>query len=152
MDEQESKLYHLVSDYVISSYAELEENILKEAKERIQKKYNISSKRSIKRKIWLHKFTSMLLQRRICPSPYAALLTLTKMIETRKERNFDKESLEVLEVAKNFATLLAHPESSKIKQLKLLVERIPNKCVIFTEFKDTLDYIAEQFEKEEQKQ
>lgn len=148
MDEQESKLYHLVSDYVISSYAELEEDILKEAKERIQKKYNISSKRFFKRKIWLHKFTLMLLQRRICSSPYAALLTLTKMIETRKERNFDKESLEVLEVAKNFGTLLAHRESSKIKQLKLLVERIPNKFVIFTEFKDTLDYIADQFEKE----
>ena len=143
MNDLEKEFYNIVSDYVMSSYAELEDEKLKQSKKKIVNKYNIAaSDRFFKRKIWLHKFTLILLQRRICSSSYSAQKTLNKMIESRNNNSFDLESVPTLEKFRDMASELANRESSKVIHLKQILKRIPNKCVIFTEFKDSLDYIA----------
>ncbi len=151
LNDSERKFYDLVSDFVITNYSELDKESTKETEDYIINKYNIESKRFFKRKIWLHKLTLMLLQRRICSSPLAASITLTNMINSRETNKFDLSSVPSLKVLQNLAEQLSNKESSKLLQLKQIVERIPEKCVIFTEFKDTLDYISNFFKTQDLK-
>ncbi|MFX0098039.1 MAG: DEAD/DEAH box helicase [Candidatus Hodarchaeota archaeon] len=148
MSEIEHSLYDTVSDYVITSYTELEEvSGVKKVNAEFANKYNISSSRHLKRRIWLHKFTLMLLQRRACSSAFAADKTILNMINSRIKNRFDLDSLPILESFHTMASQLAFRESTKVTHLKQLLERTPGKCVIFTEFKDSLDYVSKFLEK-----
>ena len=107
--------YNKISDYIITTYAELEEleasgdqiGDFSTKQSKILEKYNITSERFLARKIWLHKFTLMLLQRRICSSAYAADHTLGKMIQSREVQEFDLENLSLLHEMKQL-TLGSH--------------------------------------------
>ncbi len=155
MDEAEWKFYNTVCDYICTSYDELEKgtdknNIeYKEAKSKLINKYSIPSKRYFNRKLWLHKFTLMLLQRRICSSTVAADNTILKMISSRKTNKFDTASIQILEAFHNLAVILNKRESSKLINLKKILDQIPHKCVIFTEFRDSLDYISDHLKSED---
>ncbi|MFX1340722.1 MAG: DEAD/DEAH box helicase [Promethearchaeota archaeon] len=155
MNNKEWEFYNTVCDYISTSYNELEkgsnkENVdYKEIKNKISNKYNITSKRFYNRKIWLHKFTLMLLQRRICSSAFAADKSILNMINSRRSNEFDLLSIPILEKFHKIAKELNNRESSKVITLKKILNQIPNKCVIFTEFKDTLDYISEQLKPED---
>ncbi|MFX0071129.1 MAG: DEAD/DEAH box helicase [Candidatus Hermodarchaeota archaeon] len=155
MDEKEWDFYNSTCDYISTSYDELEKGtnkedaVYKEAKNNVRNKYNITSKKFYNRKIWLHKFTLILLQRRICSSVYAADKTILNMINSRNSNQFDLLSIPILEKFHKMAESLNNKESSKLITLKKILNQIPNKCVIFTEFKDTLDYISEQLKLED---
>lgn len=144
LSSAERAFYDQLSEYVITSYAELENYKQRETKQKIVSKYGIASQRFFKRKIWLHKFTLMLLQRRICSSAIAAQRTLATMVEARESRGFDQESLPLLHELLETARALAGQESSKNRQLKTILAQLPTKAVLFTEFQDSLDYL-EQF-------
>ncbi|HME50591.1 MAG TPA: SNF2-related protein [Candidatus Lokiarchaeia archaeon] len=148
LSDLEQSFYKTVTDYVSTSYQELEDvdRADSEKLDEISKKYNLTSKRYFNRKIWLHKFTLMLLQRRICSSPVAVHATLEKMIESRNADAYDLDSIPVLQSFHDIAVQLAAGASTKVSHLKELLERVPNKCIIFTEFTDTLGYIASQLE------
>ena len=143
MSETEWDFYNTVCDYISTNYKEL--NLIKTQKDKniLAEKYNITSNRFFKRKIWLHKFTLMMLQRRICSSAWAADQTILKMINSRENNNFDLESIPLLQDLHARATKLYEIQSSKVTNLKELLERIPRKCVIFTEFGDSLKYISD---------
>ncbi len=146
MSELEWDFYNTVCDYISTNYKELEkveEIPYKKGDELLEGKYNITSNRFFKRKIWLHKFTLMLLQRRICSSTWAADSTIQNMIKSREMNSFDLDGIPALEDLHNRSMKLNEIQSSKVTNLKQLLERIPRKCVIFTEFADSLKYIAD---------
>ncbi|MHA1715269.1 MAG: DEAD/DEAH box helicase, partial [Promethearchaeota archaeon] len=144
MQPEELHVYDDVTKYVTTSYRELEslehqhEKITRDNKKKLEKIYNIDSKRFFKRKIWLHKLTLITLQRRICSSHHAACKTLDRMIAVRQEKKFDQERIELLKKLNEKISKLRERQSSKLNVLLKLLERVPEKCVIFTEFKDSL--------------
>ncbi len=141
----ERKLYDSITNYVISSYTELnnyDTSIDFNQDNKLIKKYNISSSKFLKRKIWLHKFTLMLLQRRICSSPTAAKETILKMIQSRKLKDFDQKSIPLLEELCSMTDEILLQNTTKINRLLSILDQLPGKCVIFTEFKDSLKYIS----------
>ena len=148
MTPSEWDFYNTVCSYISTNYKELERIKNKKDKDLVTSKYNITSTRYFKRKIWLHKFTLMLLQRRICSSAWAADQTILNMINSRESNSFDLESIPLLQDLHNRATILYAEESSKVKNLKELLERIPGKCVVFTEFADSLKYISDHLKME----
>ncbi|GAB4327343.1 MAG: SNF2-related protein [Promethearchaeota archaeon] len=145
LDRKERALYDDVTNYVATNYSELEEfEGGKAAGERgaaLRRKYKIESPRFLKRKLWLHKFTLMLLQRRICSAPAAARVTLSSMLEARREKGFDVDSIPLLERMEAEARALATREGTKVARLKTVLDHLPGKCVVFTEFADTLDFL-----------
>ena len=155
MSNDEWQFYNTVCDYICTSYDELEKGTdkdisdYKELKYNIKNKYKITSEKFYNRKIWLHKFTLMLLQRRICSSAYAADKTILNMINSRNINKFDLQSIPVLMNFHNIAEKLNNRVSSKLTTLIKILNQTPHKCVIFTEFKDTLDYISEQLTSED---
>ncbi len=146
MQQGERELYDRISEYVISSYSELED--YQTRKKQIQEKYSINSERFFKRKIWLHKFTLMLLQRRLCSSATSVGTTLQSMIESRQEKQFDIESLDLLHDLRTLASQVALHESTKYQQVKTILERLPNKAIIFTEFGDSLNFLEKNLQED----
>ncbi len=144
LTKDEMSLYKAVTGYVSTSYSELESVETASAADlaRIAAKYDITRDRFFSRRVWMHKFTLMLLQRRICSSPLAVKCSFEKMIEPRQTG----ETLTDLLSFKATCNRLAEQESSKMTVVRKLVERMPGKCVIFTEFADTLDYIKKWLE------
>jgi len=143
LDIDERTFYKSVTDYVSTSYSELETVDAASATEldRIAAKYNITRDRFFSRKIWMHKFTLMLLQRRICSSALAVKRTVDKLLENRERGRFDPDTIPVMQAFSQLGDYLSRRESSKMAVVRKIVERMPGKCVIFTEFADTLDYI-----------
>jgi SNF2 family DNA or RNA helicase len=151
----ERRLYEGISDYVVTSYGELEQvptdrkAVAVEgdtALATVLEKYNMTQDKFFSRKIWLHKFTLMMLQRRVCSSAPAAGRTLQKMIDAREEHQYDLESVPTLVQMEQLAQEVAHAPSTKLQRLKTILDRLPHKAVLYTEFKDSLDYLVDQLQ------
>ncbi|OLS12530.1 MAG: hypothetical protein RBG13Loki_3841 [Promethearchaeota archaeon CR_4] len=155
MTQDERKLYDQISDYVITSYKELDEFSQKivegkyDAKtDPMLQKYNIDSERFLARKIWLHKFTLIMLQRRICSCVVAASRTLSNMIHSREEKHFDMESVPTLQEMRRLSENISQVPSIKYQRLKTILDQLPHKGIVFTEFKDSLDYLAQKLQQD----
>ncbi len=75
------------------------------------------------------------LQREICSSPYAAMITMERMAKrTKSERT--KESLAQLMAMAEQIT-----EYTKVNKVVDLVEQIGDKCIVFTEYRATQDFL-----------
>ncbi len=139
LNKDESELYNDISSYIIDEYKkvmETEKNLSKS-----KSKTRISDKKN-SRNLWIEKFTLMLLQRRTCSSILATHRTLENMINNRKEKNFQLEMLPFLEKMELKANSLLHEKGQKLINLERILDGLPAKCVVFTEFSDTLDYIS----------
>ena len=133
----EEALYHEISNYIIDKYKEVmkEEAKLKKSKSKLR----CTKER---RNFWIEKFTLMLLQRRACSSILATYRTLQNMIENRKKNNFQLEIIPFLESMESKASELKNKKGQKLQNLEKIISGLPAKCVVFTEFTDTLDYIS----------
>nr|MDO8108955.1 SNF2-related protein [Candidatus Sigynarchaeota archaeon] len=143
MTQDEATFYKAVTDYVRTTYTELEnvESASQEELAQITKKFNITMDRFFTRKVWLHKFTLMLLQRRICSSPLAVKLSVEKMLESRKAESFSEDAIPVFKTFQHLGEYLSKQQSTKMGVARQLLEQLSGKCVVFTEFADTLNYI-----------
>lgn len=143
LTNDELTFYKAVTDYVRTSYNELEsvETADQEELARITQKFNIKMDRFFTRKVWMHKFTLMLLQRRICSSPLAVKYSIEKLLDSCNPDSIEPDAVPIFKTFQQLGEYLACRESSKITVVKHLLEELPGKCVIFTEFADTLDYI-----------
>lgn len=142
LNPSELELYHELSDYIIGKYKECMKSE-GELKNKVKGKKLKSKIRLGKRgrNVWIEKFTLMLLQRRTCSSSLATFRTLGKMIKNRKEKGYQLEILPTLESLKMKASKLINEKGQKLINLENILGRLPAKCVIFTEFADTLEYI-----------
>ncbi len=152
---EERQLYDQISNYVITSYKELDQFTQKVVEKTydpktdpLLQKYSIDSERFLARKIWLHKFTLILLQRRICSSAVAAGRTLANMIQSRQENGFDIPSIPTLQEMQRLADRIAPAPSLKYQRLKTILDQLPHKGIVFTEFKDSLDYVTQQLQQD----
>ncbi|GLG00947.1 putative ATP-dependent helicase YqhH [Alicyclobacillus hesperidum subsp. aegles] len=75
------------------------------------------------------------LQREICSSSYAALISLEKMLK-KTSHPFRQERLQKL-----IEMGTAIPEYTKIRKVLELVDEFDDKCIIFTEYRATQDFI-----------
>ena len=139
LNPEEFELYNDISNYIIDEY----KKVMKSEKDLKRKKgKKIISCKKGRRNLWIEKFTLMLLQRRTCSSILATHRTLQNMIKNRKKKNFQLEMLPFLESMELKAQNLVHKRGKKLINLEKILEGLPAKCVVFTEFTDTLDYIS----------
>ncbi|MCL6547934.1 MAG: DEAD/DEAH box helicase [Alicyclobacillus sp.] len=75
------------------------------------------------------------LQREICSSPYAAMLTLEKMAKRTKRDDLRQEISELIRLGEQIQTY------TKVEMVFDLLSRIDDKCVIFTEYRATQDFL-----------
>ncbi|NHI91329.1 MAG: DEAD/DEAH box helicase [Candidatus Lokiarchaeota archaeon] len=137
LNTYERELYDELSNYIIDKYKEL-----MKLESKIKKSTSKLKCLKERRNFWIEKFTLMLLQRRICSSALATHRTLQNMIETRKEKEFQLEIMPFLERMESKASKLIDEKSQKLQNLEKILSGLPVKCVVFTEFSDTLDYIS----------
>jgi SNF2 family DNA or RNA helicase len=81
------------------------------------------------------------LQREICSSTFAAVLTLFKMSQA-----IDENSVSPGEAAALFKLTQTVKDNTKMKLVEELVRKIPEKIIIFTEFLATQSYIRTRLE------
>ncbi|MHA1785538.1 MAG: DEAD/DEAH box helicase [Candidatus Helarchaeota archaeon] len=133
----EHEIYEKISNFTINKYKE----IIKTEKKLKSPKNKIKSRKKI-RNLWIEKFTLMILQRRACSSSLSTYRTLQNMINNRKEKNFQLEFIPFLEEMETKTASLINKKGQKYLNLKKILDKLPAKCVVFTEFSDTLDYIS----------
>lgn len=75
------------------------------------------------------------LQREICSSSYAALISLEKMLKRTQRPDRMRQLEELIELGSQI------PEYTKIAHVLDLLEHIDDKCIIFTEYRATQDFI-----------
>lgn len=75
------------------------------------------------------------LQREICSSAYAAMISLEKMQKRTENKQKKAKLAELIELGSTI------PEYTKIQKVIELIEGIDHKCVIFTEYRATQDFI-----------
>jgi SNF2 family DNA or RNA helicase len=75
------------------------------------------------------------LQREICSSPYAAMITLEKMHKRTKRPELRARIEELLEMAGNIR------RHTKVDTVLEIVRSLPDKCIIFTEYRATQDFL-----------
>lgn len=71
------------------------------------------------------------LQREICSSPYAAMITLERMQKRAKRPEIDR----LMTMAEQVKTY------TKVDQVLRMLAQIPDKCIIFTEYRATQDFL-----------
>lgn len=81
------------------------------------------------------------LQREICSSTFAAVLTLFKL-----SQSIDEDSVSQEEAAALFQLTQTVKENSKMRVVEELVRKTPEKIIIFTEFLATQSYIRTRLE------
>ncbi|WP_290586554.1 DEAD/DEAH box helicase [Alicyclobacillus sp.] len=75
------------------------------------------------------------LQREICSSPYAALLTLEKMLKRARREEVREEIAQLMRLAQQIEVC------TKVETVLRLLDEIPDKCIVFTEYRATQDYL-----------
>ncbi|MBX5437641.1 MAG: DEAD/DEAH box helicase [Alicyclobacillaceae bacterium] len=75
------------------------------------------------------------LQREICSSPYAALLTLEKMGKRTKREDVRTAIAELIRLGEQIRTY------TKVEAVLNLLSEIDDKCVVFTEYRATQDFL-----------
>lgn len=83
------------------------------------------------------------LQREICSSPYAALHTLERMI---KDEHATKAMIDSLNDLFQLCHSIPLDEYTKGQKAVELVQQIDDKCIIFTEYRATQDYLLYRLE------
>ena len=83
----------------------------------------------------------MTLQREICSSTFAAVLTLFKLAQ-----NISETDVSQAEVTALFQLAQQVKENSKMKVVEELIKKTPEKVIIFTEFLATQSYIRTRLE------
>ncbi|MCL6590914.1 MAG: DEAD/DEAH box helicase [Firmicutes bacterium] len=83
----------------------------------------------------------MTLQREICSSTFAAVLTLFKL-----SQNINENDVSQAEVTALFQLAQQVKENSKMKVVEELIRKTPEKVIIFTEFLATQSYIRTRLE------
>ncbi|WDM03082.1 DEAD/DEAH box helicase [Alicyclobacillus cycloheptanicus] len=82
------------------------------------------------------------LQREICSSPYAAMLTLERMQKRTKNQETIRVIDEMLHMAEQIRTY------TKVDKVLRMLEDIPDKCIIFTEYRATQDFLLYMLKKQ----
>ncbi|WP_303799456.1 DEAD/DEAH box helicase [Alicyclobacillus macrosporangiidus] len=75
------------------------------------------------------------LQREICSSPYAALLTLEKMLKRARSDEVRAQIAELMQMAQQIEV------PTKIETVLRMLDEIPGKCIVFTEYRATQDFL-----------
>ncbi|MFD1675014.1 DEAD/DEAH box helicase [Alicyclobacillus fodiniaquatilis] len=75
------------------------------------------------------------LQREICSSPYAALISLEKM---QKKASSEQAKIHLSELIELGSQISSYTKVNKVIEL---VQQIDDKCIIFTEYRATQDFI-----------
>jgi SNF2 family DNA or RNA helicase len=75
------------------------------------------------------------LQREICSSPYAAMMTLGKMMKRSKNDAFRASLAGLIHLAEQIDVC------TKVNKVLELLESIDGKCIIFTEYRATQDFL-----------
>jgi SNF2 family DNA or RNA helicase len=75
------------------------------------------------------------LQREICSSPYAAMVTMERMMKRSKDLALKQTLQELIHLAERVETY------TKIEKVLDMLEEIDDKCVIFTEYRATQDFL-----------
>lgn len=74
-------------------------------------------------------------QREICSSPYAAMVTLEKMKKSSKSERFASAVASLIETAEQIRVY------TKVETVLNMLEEINDKCIIFTEYRATQDFL-----------
>jgi len=75
------------------------------------------------------------LQREICSSPYAAMMTLEKMLKRSRSGRTQATIRDLLALAESI------PTYTKVERVLKLIPEIGDKCVVFTEYRATQDFL-----------
>lgn len=75
------------------------------------------------------------LQREICSSPYAALISLEKMLKKSKS----PESIHIIQNLMHKAEQITH--YTKVEKVLEMMQQINHKCIIFTEYRATQEFL-----------
>lgn len=75
------------------------------------------------------------LQREICSSPYAAMVSLDKM----KKRSKDPATIHMIDELMERASMVT--SYTKVDRLLEIISRIQDKCIVFTEYRATQDFL-----------
>ncbi|SFU89697.1 DEAD/DEAH box helicase [Alicyclobacillus macrosporangiidus] len=75
------------------------------------------------------------LQREICSSPYAALLTLEKMLKRTRSDEACARIAELMQMAQRIEV------PTKVETVLRMLDEIPGKCIVFTEYRATQDFL-----------
>jgi SNF2 family DNA or RNA helicase len=75
------------------------------------------------------------LQREICSSPYAAMMTMEKMMKRSKDPDMKQTLSELLHLAES---VVGYTKVDKVLQM---LSEIEGKCIIFTEYRATQDFL-----------
>lgn len=75
------------------------------------------------------------LQREICSSSYAALISLEKMLKRTQRADRQQQLAELIDLGSKI------PEYTKITRVMELLDQFDDKCIIFTEYRATQDFI-----------
>ncbi|WP_273365490.1 DEAD/DEAH box helicase [Alicyclobacillus herbarius] len=75
------------------------------------------------------------LQREICSSPYAAMVTMERMVKRSKDEALQRTLQELIHMAEGIQTY------TKVNTVLEMLQEIDDKCVIFTEYRATQDFL-----------
>ncbi len=75
------------------------------------------------------------LQREICSSPYAAMITLERMYKRAKSEAVRDAVSRLLRLAEGIRTY------TKVEKVLEMVDQIDDKCIVFTEYRATQDFL-----------
>ncbi|WP_083516974.1 DEAD/DEAH box helicase [Alicyclobacillus shizuokensis] len=75
------------------------------------------------------------LQREICSSPYAAMITMERMIKRSKDDSLRKTLQKLTRMAESIHTY------TKVETVLQMLKEIDDKCVVFTEYRATQDFL-----------
>ncbi|WP_445819212.1 DEAD/DEAH box helicase [Alicyclobacillus fastidiosus] len=75
------------------------------------------------------------LQREICSSPYAAMISLEKMQKKSTSQSRQIQLAELIQLGSSIS------EYTKIGKVLELIDEIDDKCIVFTEYRATQDFI-----------
>jgi SNF2 family DNA or RNA helicase len=75
------------------------------------------------------------LQREICSSPYAAMITLERMYKRAKSEAVRDAVSSLLRLAESVKTY------TKVEKVLEMIDQIDDKCIVFTEYRATQDFL-----------
>lgn len=110
LSEEERKLYDAVQEFMRMDYQD-------------RKEHRISV------------LPILTLQREICSSPYAAMLTLEKMHKRTQSETKRQWIEELLSLSKSISSY------TKVNKVLEMVQNLDDKCIIFTEYRATQDFL-----------
>ncbi len=75
------------------------------------------------------------LQREICSSPYAAMITMERMMKRTKSEAMKERIGHLMELAQQITTY------TKVEKVLEMLENMDDKCIVFTEYRATQDFL-----------